>query len=468
MKPLFPRPVLMAACLATAAAQETEIHCTDGSRIRGSVQAIGTDRVLFNADFLAAPVPLRLDKVLELSLPVHQDEGKGDHLATVTLSNGDTLRGELTGIDDKTITLDTWFGGKMEFRRSMVDTLEIQDRPEIFYSGPTGMDGWIQSDAEAWIFEHGSLRTVSSGSIGRELELPARTRFAFDLAWRSNPRFHFLFYSDDATTEHPENCYELICQGRYIQLHKRWSNGNQSGNTSLGGFANASELLSKEKCRFELLVDRKTGLIRLLINGSVKYDWNDPEPAAGDHGGAIHFDSQDTTPLRVSRIEVTSWDGMIEGSAPDREEGMIEDDDAPQPDNTPPADPTRIRLRNNDMVAGEIVGIDDNLVKLKTPFGEVSLPVSRLRTFTLHTKEERENWELGLYEIPKLYNGDVRAWFPDGTSVTFRLESVEDGKLKGTAQPFGNAEFDIRAFCRIEFNLYDPDFDELRSGFDRW
>jgi hypothetical protein len=144
----------------------------------------------------------------------------------------------------------------------------------------------------------------------------------------------------------------------------------------------------------------------------------------------------------------------------------MDEDDTPQPETEAPVDPTRIRLRNNDQIAGELLGIENGKVKLKTAFGDVSLPVARLRTFALHTKEQRENPEI--YQLPIRRNGDVRAWFPDGSSVTFRLLDAGGGKLTGDSQTFGNASFEQKAFARIEFNLYEPDYDELRNRGDAW
>lgn len=470
MRTILPGLLLMLAGGFPSLAQETEIHCIDGSRIRGSLLGIGADRVEFGADFLAAPVPLRLDQILDLTLPVHAGEAKGDHVATVTLSNGDMIRGELTGVNETEIRLKTWYAGEMTFRRVMVDTLEIQDRPEILYAGPNGLDGWSRVPEDAWTFETGALRSKSAGGIGRTLKLPARTRFAFDLAWRSSPKFRFLFYADGADADHPSNCYELICQGRYVQLQKRWSKGNRSGSETVGEYENIPEFQNKEKCRIEMLVDRKAGKIRMLVNGRIAKDWTDGNPEAGTPGDSFLFNAQDSSPLRVSRIEVTSWDGMLEGSAEVQDEGMMDEEDTPQPAPEAQPDPTRIRLRNNDQIAGEMLGIEGGKVKLKTTFGEVNLPVSRLRTFALRTKEARDpaNWEMGLYEEPKRYNGDVRAWFPDGTFVTFRLTGVEGGKLKGSSQTFGSAEFDQKAFSRIEFNIHEPDFAEARGKAEDW
>ena len=467
MKLTLSSPLLLLATSLLLGAQDTEIHCADGSRIRGSLLGIGTDRIEFGADFLAAPVPLRLDRILDLTLPVHPAQADGDHIATVTLSNGDVLRGQLNGVNESEIRLKTWYAGEMVFNRKMVDTLEIEDRPEIFYTGPSGLDGWVQKDGEAWTYENGSLRAASSGSIARDVKLPVRSRIAFDLAWRSNPNLRILLYSDSVEADTPSNCYELSCQGRHVQFQKRWSKDGRGGTMSLGDYASVPEFQSKEKCRIELLVDRKTGVIRMLVNDRiVGRDWKDDSPELGAMGGGIHFKSLDSSPLALSRIEVTSWDGILEGTPQPLDEGFMDEEELPAPPPDAEPDPTRIRLRNNDQIAGEMVAIEDGKVKIKTSFGDVTLPVSRLRTFALRTKEARDpaNWEMGLYEVPKRYNGDVRGWFPDGTSVTFRLTKVEDGKLTGTAQPFGTAVFDQKAFSRIEFNIHEPDLEKLRDS----
>ncbi len=470
MRTIFPRLLLILSCGFPLAGQETEIQCIDGSRIRGSLLGIGSDRVEFGADFLAAPVPLRLDQILDLTLPVHTSEAKGDHVATVTLSNGDMIRGELTGVNETEIRLKTWYAGEMTFDRLMVDTLEIQDRPEILYAGPNGLDGWTQDPEDAWIFEAGALRSKTAGGITRKVKLPTKARFAFDLAWRSSPKFRFLFFADGIDEDRPSNCYELICQGRYVQLQKRWSKGNRSGSETVGEYENIPEFQNKEKCRIEMLVDRTTGKIRMLVNGRIAKDWTDGSPETFSPGDSFSFNAQDSSPLRVARIEVTTWDGMLDGSAAHDDEGFMDEEDSPPPAPEAQPDPTRVRLRNNDQIAGEMLGIEDGKVKLKTTFGEVNLPVSRLRTFALRTKEARDpaNWEMGLYEIPKLYNGDVRAWFPDGAFVTFRLTGVEGGKLKGTSQTFGSAEFDQKAFSRIEFNIHDAEFAEARRKGEDW
>lgn len=443
-----------------------EVVCADGSRIKGALLGIGSDRIEFTSPNLFKPAPLRLDQIIEINLPGKHEDPEGDHIASVTLSNGDVLKGALTRVDGECIGLRTWYAGDLLFKRSMVDSLDIQDRPQRIYAGPTGLEDWRTDSKESWAFEAGAFRSHSSGEISREFDLPQKSRFAFDVSWRSNPRFRVVFYSDDIAANVPNNCYALVCQNRYVYLRKYWRQGQGDGSNIIGNAANVPELLNKEKARFEIQIDRQSGAIRFIVNGRVAADWSDPEPAVGEMGGGVHFVAEDTAPLRVSRIEITSWDGLMEPVAPMDEGDPMEADDDPSlaPPQEETSSATRIRLRNNDQVAGLVRGIEDGFVNLETSFGEVRIPVSRLRTFSLHTKEEREDYKLGRYEIPRLYRGDVRAWFADGSLVTFRLENSADGRLSGYSQTFGNANFDASAFNRIEFNIYEEEFQAYRTG----
>jgi hypothetical protein len=67
-------------------------------------------------------------------------------------------------------------------------------------------------------------------------------------------------------------------------------------------------------------------------------------------------------------------------------------------------------------------------------------------------------------ERSKLENGDVRGTFPDGTSMVFRLDGTGEGTLTGYSQNFGTATFKLAAFNRIEFNIYDPDLEDIRKA----
>ena len=107
---------------------------------------------------------------------------------------------------------------------------------------------------------------------------------------------------------------------------------------------------------------------------------------------------------------------------------------------------------------GEVTSIQDGPIAVKTGLGEIKIPVARLRSVALKKVD---------LEKAKLRNGDIRAWFPDGSSIVFRLDEVGDGTLTGYTQNFGTATFKLSAFNRIEFNIHDPGFENQRA-LDDW
>jgi hypothetical protein len=214
--------------------------------------------------------------------------------------------------------------------------------------------------------------------------------------------------------------------------------------------------MENDKVRVEIHASVKSGKIALLINGRAVETWSDPDLARGKFGKCLHFVSTSTLPMRVSDIRIARWDGVLDPSAaPEpgmmRQFGML-DQPAPPPADKPAKD--RMELANGDNLPGEVIAIHDGLIELKTPLGEIKLPVSRLRSLALKPVEP---------ERCKRYNGDIRGWFPDGSSIVFRLEACGEGTLTGFSQNFGTATFQLAAFSRIEFNIHAPDFEDRRA-----
>ena len=117
----------------------------------------------------------------------------------------------------------------------------------------------------------------------------------------------------------------------------------------------------------------------------------------------------------------------------------------------------RIDLANGDSLLGKIMGVNEGATKVKTSLGDVIIPVNRLRSFQLHESE-------ATLKEPRMYKEDVRAWFTEGGFVTLKIARLNDKKIAGYSQVFGDAEFDLTAFSRIEFNIWDNDLNEERDG----
>jgi len=460
------RQLLTSAVLATTLALATAadeapstVRFANNDTLTGSVESLTTEQLVWKSPLLEKPTAFFLKSVLDLTLTAEPAEITASHEATVTLTNGDLIRGQLASVADDLVELDTWFAGRMRFNRLMIAEITISERPDFLYRGPTGLDGWTQSgDKPSWTYQNGGFRSKSNGSIARDVELPDECSIAFDAAWRGNFSIRMSLFSDELDSERPGSGYDITFQSRSIYLR------SSKTQKFLGHTPNAIALQENEKARIEIRASLKSGKIGVFIDGRLIDVWTDPEVATTEVGRGIHFITQNASPVQISRIEIGHWDGEID-QIPDpqipggfRQFGMPEMDEEPEPESEQVPVIGRMELRNGDSIDGEVLSIEEGMITVKTSFRDVKLPVESLRSVALRPAE---------LERCKRENGDVRAWFPDGSSLVFRLDKVTDGTLTGYSQNFGTAGFKTAAFTRIEFNIYDPAMESIRNA-DGW
>ncbi len=446
----------IAAWLPVSAAAEgtSVVRFSNSDQLSGSLESLTTDRLVWKSPILEAPTPFFLRNVLDLSLSAVRPEISAKHEAVISLTNGDTVSGQLASVSDDAVELDTWFAGRMKFRRVMIQGIRIDERPTLLYQGPDGIDDWTQSDKPpSWSYRDSALVSKAAGSVARDVNLPDECSIAFDAAWRGTFGLKMIFFSDDLTSDSPPNGYDLNFQQRAIYLR------NCQNEKSLGAGANAFALQENEKARIEVRASLKSGTICVFVDGKIIAVWTDPDVAENKVGRGIHFVSVNASPVKISRIAVTPWDGVVD-KLPEPRQGAgfrqfgiqeMPEESAIAADK---AEEGRMMLRNGDTIVGDVLAIEDGMITIKTPFKEVRLPVEVLESVALKTVS---------LERCKRENGDVRGWFSDGTSIVFRLDGVGDETLTGYNQNFGTAEFKLAAFSRIEFNIYDPKLEDLRN-----
>jgi hypothetical protein len=445
--------------LPATAAPLASVRFANNDALIGTAESITPGALVWNSPLLEKPASFHLDKVLELTLPASEPEQQApDHEATITLTNGDTLRGQLASVTDEIVALDTWFAGRLEFRRVMVSGVKIEERAGFLYRGPTGIDGWIQAEeSPPWSYSRSAFRSSATGGIARADLLTDECSISFDAAWKGDSiRMRVILFSDDASTDNPSSGYELSFQRGSIHLRN-------CKTQSFLGSTQSQALMENDKVRVEIRASMKNNRIALFINDRITEVWNDPDGQKNGKGSALHFISGSQLPLRISNIRIAPWDGAIE-RMPEPQFGMrafgmqgVRERATPAP---APEDKggERMELANGDSMTGEVLSIQDGVIAIKSPLGEIDLPVSRLRTLALKPVEAERSIRR---------NGDVRAWFPDGSSIVFRLDDCGDGTLVGSSQNFGTATFQIAAFNRIEFNIYSSEHQALR-GTDDW
>ena len=458
--PLISCLVPMLAGLAAADEPEAIVRFSNNDRLTGAVVSLSADTLVWKSPVLEKPTPFFLRRVMDISLPTSAPDNTAEHEATLKLTNGDIVCGQLASVTDQAITLDTWYAGRMNFNRLMVSDVRIAAKASFVYRGPNGMDGWKQAadkGTPVWTYSRGAFRSNAVGGIARDDLLPEECIITFDVAWKGDAfGLRLLAFTTDPGSDNTTSGYELSFQRGSIYLR------NCKTQSFLGN-ANSQVLMENDHAHIEIKASSKSGKVCLSVNERLLENWVDPDVAKGKYGRCLHFVSQTPSPLRISGIGVAVWDGSVD-SLPEPRLGLLRQFGlggmpTEEPKTAPPEKPKegRMELANGDSLQGDVVTVTDGMVSVKTPLGEVKLPVARIRTVALK--------KIDLERCIRR-NGDIRAWFADGTAIIFRLDAVGEGTLSGSSQNFGKATFKTAAFSRIEFNIHDPDLEEKRAPDD--
>jgi hypothetical protein len=88
--------------------------------------------------------------------------------------------------------------------------------------------------------------------------------------------------------------------------------------------------------------------------------------------------------------------------------------------------------------------IQDGKAKFSSSYAELNIPLDRVGQIDLATTHS---------DLAKSTDSDVRAYFPEGGSVTMQLIQWDAKGCTGSSPNFGKASFSPDAFERILFNL---------------
>jgi hypothetical protein len=453
---------LNAACLA--AGDNAVVRFSNGDQLTGEALSLSGDKLTWKSQLLKEPSEFDLRHIVDLNMPagnaVVGDSGAA-HKAVLAMTNGDLIEGRLAGLSDDEIILKTSYAGVLTIRRVNVKSVSISRSSDYIYRGPNSLEEWTLSGSGSWQFRGGALHSKSPGGIAREVDFPDECVIAFDATWRGAFRAKIIFFSNDVTSPNPDAGYEMVFQGNSVHLKKCGSNN------WLGHSPNAGALRENEKARIEIRASNKNGKILLYLDGEVVGLWEDADVAAGKFGTGFHIVAQDSSMLRISNIGIGEWDGYHEevpnqqaggggrvfrGGFEFGEEQSVEDESEEEPAEG------RMALVNGDSIEGEVVKVDGDDITLKTPFAEVTFPIVRLKNLV------RKKVDM---ETVKLYKGDVRATFEDGSRLVFRFDGVDGDKVLGYSQHFGEARFSKDSLSKIEFNIYDKKMESMRLR-DEW
>jgi hypothetical protein len=439
---------LTSLCIAS---QDTAVvRFVNGDQLEGNAVDLKLDTLTWESALLKDQARFKLDRILDLQLPgkLNGTPDQAAHEAVLDLTNGDTARGRLVGLNDHEIRLNTQYAGEMVFSKQLVKAIHISRNSKVLYRGPLGLNEWTLSGAEgSWKYEDKALVCAGIGGIARDIDFTNEVKISFDLTRKGATRSKFILFTSDIKTPNPKSGYEISFHGSRVRIKRLGED------LMLGSKMIARRVQSNETTRMDIRVSRRTKKIMVFIDEQLCGVWQD-EALDRISGKGLMFASDMSHECSISNILVTEWDGFVDESMSQEMmvaeqmgnfqiDPMFSNPKPPAPNELPEG---RMMLSNGDTIEGEVIGIEGEMIKIKTPFTDVIFPVHRINNIALKKTDPMPT--------PKLYNGDVKAILADGSTLVFRLEDVKDGKLVGYSQNFGRAEFLQSAFKRIQFNLY--------------
>ena len=299
------RPALLLSLLLPAAADE--VLLADGSKLSGTVTALADGGQLMLASPLAfEPFQLKSDRLKRVDF-TSAGEFRDQDDALIVLANGDQFPGELTAIDAGSVTVRTVFAGDIKIPRPSVRTIQLGVRPpKVVYSGPEDDTGWEIKNG--WHYDSKRFVADNSGTIFRKFDIPGSFLLRFRVSWRNTPNVQVYFADDNFETTGKADRYYLQFGGAGMELKRQQSNDGHPF-LSMASIPGDPGDYPENNLEVELRVDRKLGLVHLLIDGEEEGKFADPVKTR-PIGQGIMFRSNiggDDSQF-IDNIEVREWD----------------------------------------------------------------------------------------------------------------------------------------------------------------
>lgn len=362
------RHALLLSLLLPAAADEVTL--SDGSRLSGTVTALdAAGQVLLDSELAFEPFQLRAERIRKVDFAA---SGKSAdlHDTLVTLLNGDSLPGDLLGIDADTLTLATPFAGELRIPRQAVGTVQLGVRPrKVVYRGPGDGSGW--SIKNGWSAESGRFVSDGSGTLSRNFEVPGSFALSFRIAWRGNPNLQVYFAADSLETTGKADRYYLQFGGSGIELKRQQSNDGHPY-LSMASIPGEPSDYPDRDLEVELRVDRKLGLVHLYLDGQYEGRFADPVKTPPSGQGIMFRSNLGGGENQIlDAIEVREWD-----ASSDRHRGEERGDE------TRDVVITRSSDRGTGAILGFSPGPEGGIIRYQGPHhpDPVDLPVAEVST----------------------------------------------------------------------------------------
>jgi hypothetical protein len=355
----------------------------------------------------------------------------------VFLAGGDVLEGSLVACDAASLSLQTWYAGRLKIPRASLRSVYFPpDTPDAFAA--VGPQGWTQgvtpavfaTDSGEWTFRDGSFYASKSASIARDLHLPASADIQFDLAWTGELTLSVALYTDSLQplllsekdgAPHFGGFYSM----RFLNMSVAVARIKKNEPIVDLPPVMVTAFTQTNRAHIDVRVRKQSSTISFSVDGHPLQTWTDPNGFVGE-GAGMRFVHNGRGLIKLSDLRVTPWDGSSEDS----------------PTARPVPGQVAVFLTNATILTGQIEKVVNGKLTLRGQPDPTEIPLPQIRRITFPRPADDP--------VPA-DQGSLRGLFPHGCSLTFHLESWSPEGVALRSPLFGPARFNPDAFERLIF-----------------
>jgi len=297
------------------------LELTDGSQLHGRLAAFGKSDIVWQRTDTAEPLNFTPQDVKRIILGGSEPVPAKKVNATIKLTGGDWLTGDLTSLQNGKFRLVIEGAGALEIARENVEWLQLSPKtppPDAYEgpSGPMGLAGWDTGGANAWDYADGALVARAAMPLMRRFEaLTDKMDLEFSASDGGNAIRGLTLWLQPGLTSRG------YTKG---SVYLRFQANNISANAYDGSnMRNFSASVPEEKnppkeTRYRILQDRSGGKLIIFVNGKKVADWDTTGQKDAAPGGLLSWQPtywSSNMAWTLSKVRVRPWDGGTEPDA---------------------------------------------------------------------------------------------------------------------------------------------------------
>ena len=320
------------------------LEFSNGSKWLGQVKEFNKDSLSLKSELSAENLPFKNTYFKSIQFAQSETVLKKSH--TIHLTNGDILPGNLIGMNEKQLTVDTTFAGVLILPKTLVKKIQ--------YNTP-----YVQTAKTIWPEQYSSEKTDLRLEAKYDFKHP--TLIEVTVSGKEQYASFNLRARKKARDEYFRIEFELIQYGNYLQahgtLHSNRNGPDKQANKSIANVGDSPKM--------QVYVNLEKGLFMFYVDGKEVAVFDVGADFVGEERAMVIRAGNRTL---LNSFNVAKWDG----NKPIFERTQFSEKDKAQ-----------ITLRNGDVAWGTITNINKEKLRFKSVLGDLSIPISSVSTITL-------------------------------------------------------------------------------------